>query len=83
MLLQTFKSLKRKHSEIEIEVPPPAKMDIVVEEAPAVAAKPKPELPIEDYRHAKRPKRMMLSIAHTATAMAVGAVATWSALAFS
>jgi hypothetical protein len=81
MLLQTFKSLKRKHSEIEIEVPPPAKMDIVVEEAPAAAAKP--ELPIEDYRHAKRPKRMMLSIAHTATAMAVGAVATWSALAFS
>jgi FtsZ-binding cell division protein ZapB len=79
--VETFKSLKRKHSEIEIEVPPPAKMDIVVEEAPAAAAKP--ELPIEDYRHAKRPKRMMLSIAHTATAMAVGAVATWSALAFS
>jgi hypothetical protein len=78
--LQTFKSLKRKHSETEVEVVPPVKMDIVVEEAPVAA---KPALPVEDYRHAKRPKRIMTSIAHTATAMAVGAVATWSALAFS
>jgi hypothetical protein len=78
--LQTFKSLKRKHSEIEIEVASPVKMDIVVEE-PAAATKP--ELPVEDYRHIKRPRRIMTSIAHTATAMAVGAVATWSALAFS
>lgn len=79
--VETFKSLKRKHSEIEIEVAPPAKMDIVMEEAPAAAVKP--ELPIEEYRHVKRPRRIMSSIAHTATAMAVGAVATWSALAFS
>lgn len=80
--VETFKSLKRKHSEIEIEVtPPPVKTDIVVEEAPVAAAKL--ELPVEDYRHAKRPKRIMTSIAQTATAMAVGAVATWSALAFS
>lgn len=78
--VETFKSLKRKHSEIEVEVAPPVK-DIVVEEAPAAAVKP--ELPVEDYRHAKRPRRIMTSIAHTATAMAVGAVATWSALAFS
>lgn len=78
--VETFKSLKRKHSEIEIEVAPPVKMDIVVEE-PAAATKP--ELPVEDYRHIKRPRRIMTSIAHTATAMAVGAVATWSALAFS
>lgn len=78
--VETFKSLKRKHSEIEVEVAPPVK-DIVVEEAPAAAVKP--ELLVEDYRHAKRPRRIMTSIAHTATAMAVGAVATWSALAFS
>lgn len=78
--VETFKSLKRKHSEIEIEVAPPVKMDIAVEE-PAAATKP--ELPVEDYRHIKRPRRIMTSIAHTATAMAVGAVATWSALAFS
>ncbi|KAG2044107.1 hypothetical protein BDR03DRAFT_1005271 [Suillus americanus] len=79
--VETFKSLKRKHSEVGIEVAPPVKMDIAVEEAPATAAKP--ESPVEDYRHAKRPRRIMTSIAHTATAMAVGAVATWSALAFS
>ncbi|KAG2346092.1 hypothetical protein BDR05DRAFT_988265 [Suillus weaverae] len=79
--VETFKSLKRKHSEIEVEVTPPVKMDIVVEEAPVAAAKL--EIPVEDYRHAKRPKRIMTSIAQTATAMAVGAVATWSALAFS
>jgi predicted nucleic acid-binding Zn-ribbon protein len=78
--VETFKSLKRKHSEIEVEVTPPVKMDVVVEEAQAAA---KPELPVEDYRHVKRPRRIMTSIAHTATAMAVGAVATWSALAFS
>lgn len=78
--VETFKSLKRKHSETEVEVAPLVKMDIVVEEAPAAA---KPAQPVEDYRHAKRPKRIMTSIAHTATAMAVGAVATWSALAFS
>ncbi|KAG2155296.1 uncharacterized protein EDB93DRAFT_1326666 [Suillus bovinus] len=79
--VESFKSLKRKHSDIEIEVAPPVKMDIVVDEAPAVAAKS--ELLIENYRHVKRPRRIMTSIAHTATAMAVGAVATWSALAFS
>lgn len=79
--VETFKSLKRKHSEVEVEVAPPVKMGIVVEEAPTTAAKL--ESPVEDYRHAKRPRRIVSSIAHTATAMAVGAVATWSALAFS
>lgn len=79
--VETFKSLKRKHSEVEVEVAPPVKMGIVAEEAPTTAAKL--ESPVEDYRHAKRPRRIVSSIAHTATAMAVGAVATWSALAFS
>ncbi|KAG2148883.1 hypothetical protein DEU56DRAFT_782664 [Suillus clintonianus] len=79
--VETFKSLKRKHSEIEV-APPPVEMDIVAE-APGAAAAANPELPVEDNRHAKRPRRIMTSIAHTATAMAVGAVATWSALAFS
>ncbi|KAG0696326.1 hypothetical protein DFH29DRAFT_951556 [Suillus ampliporus] len=77
--VETFKSLKRKHSEIEV-APPPVKMDIAVE-APATVLDP--ELPVEENRHAKRPRRIMTSIAHTATAVAVGAVATWSALAFS
>jgi hypothetical protein len=80
--LQTFKSLKRKHSEIEVVVPEvaplPAKMDIVVETPAAVVA---PE--VEERRHKKRPRRIVSSVARTTAAMAVGAVATWSALAFS
>lgn len=77
--VETFKSLKRKHSEIEV-TPVPAKVDIAVEAPTVVVA---PELPIEERRHKKRPRRIVSSVAQTAAAMAVGAVATWSALAFS
>lgn len=78
--MQTFKSLKRKHSEIEV-VPIPAKMDDIAPEAPAAVVAP--ELLAIEHRHKKRPRRIVASIANTAAAVAVGAVATWSALAFS
>lgn len=45
---------------------------------------PVPEVPtLEPARPMKRARTAMHTVAHTAAAMAIGAAATWSALAFS
>ncbi|KAH7925735.1 hypothetical protein BV22DRAFT_412735 [Leucogyrophana mollusca] len=79
---QTFNSLKRKRSEVEESdgsaVPaagPPAPA------TPAICDLQVPEA--EQARPQKRARKVFNTIAHTATAVAVGAVATWTALAFS
>jgi hypothetical protein len=74
---QTMTSLKRKRSETEAEEQFPTSFGTV-----AVQATGTTNDGMERPR-CKRAKRIVSTVMHTATAMTIGAVATWSALAFS
>ncbi|KIJ67364.1 hypothetical protein HYDPIDRAFT_37904 [Hydnomerulius pinastri MD-312] len=84
--VETLNSLKRKRTEKEDE--PQTSEDVVMNGVVAeVGPKPAPFICDEDAHEVPRPQKRartaMHTAAHTAAAMAVGAVATWSALAFS
>ena len=84
-------SLKRKRSDDEgevedagVSVDPASSRDVTVElmpNSPTVAV----QQGVVGTRRpsAKRMRRVMSTVVHTATAMTLGAVATWGALAFS
>lgn len=58
--------------------------DVAVSVPAPVPEAPAPEAPaLEPTRPKKRARTGMYMVAHTAAAMAIGAAATWSALAFS
>lgn len=65
-------SLKRKHSDMEADEASSVNFDAVVVPASDMIDRPR-----------KRARKIVASVVHTATAVAIGAVATWSALAFS
>lgn len=71
-------SLKRKRSDMEAEDASFTGFDPA-----AVMGNPIPTYYDIDTREKKRPRQIVSSVMHTATAVAIGAVATWSALAFS
>jgi hypothetical protein len=83
-------SLKRKRSDDEGEVEnagvsadPASSRDVTVElmpNSPTVAVQSEVGM---RRPSAKRMRRVMSTVVHTATAMTLGAVATWGALAFS
>lgn len=83
-------SLKRKRSDDEGEVEDAGANAVAAGvDAATKAAEPTSSVPVVvvsstvQTRRPKRMRRMMSSVLHTATAMTLGAVATWGALAFS
>ncbi|KAH7912109.1 hypothetical protein BJ138DRAFT_1149167 [Hygrophoropsis aurantiaca] len=83
--VEAFKSLKRKREGEIIEQPSPT--PTIIELPRPTFPPPTCQLPItilepEQVRPRKRMRKVFRTITHTATAVAVGAVATWTALAF-
>ena len=69
--------MKRKREEEEEHVEEKATNDVV-----EMRVDPVPEVHVDALRQTKRARTTMGTVAQTAAAMAVGAVVTWSALAY-